>query len=555
MIRFTKLFTGFIVLFMLIVFSNVAWAQGNALDLETDEYVLINSSSMSEIEGTDEITFSAWICVGVDNYNLCPLVSKWGNSYSYRSSIQYFGNFSAFYFNLANGFNSYGYTLASANGWHHVAMVFDGNGSGNSGRLKGYMDGVSLSLFYNGTIPSTTTNASGPVELGKQYTAYNGGDLCLDEIRIFDAALSSSDITNNMYNYISTSTSNLVAYYKMDNSSGTTVTDAKGSYNGLLKDKAYGTFQRTNQWVTSTVPTKWDGSSSTAWETSANWSWGDRGPVAGQSVIVPNESNDPIISSSDVSIENLEVESGATLTINPDIALTLTGNLTNDGTITLKSTASGTGKLYDNGTISGGGDIEAERYLTSAEYHLVSAPVSGQNVSLFSDANAFKSYDETSPAYNGSVSGNFENGRGYSTLYNSGATKTFSGTVNTSNVSYGVTSTNYGWNIVGNPFPTSIDGSTFLSNNSGVIDGTMWLWIQNGNAYANTDYSTYTSAGVFTGGVGGVSFGGNVEVGQGFWVKANSASNVTFARSLRTTGDDTYFSPDFIVQKPEIITQ
>lgn len=59
------------------------------------------------------------------------------------------------YFEIGNGSNSYGYVSNNSTDWQHVAMVYDGNGSGNSGKLKAYINGIQQSLTYSGTIPNT----------------------------------------------------------------------------------------------------------------------------------------------------------------------------------------------------------------------------------------------------------------------------------------------------------------------------------------------------------------------------------------------------------------
>ena len=59
----------------------------------------------------------------------------------------------------------------------------------------------------------------------------------------------------------------------------------------------------------------WDGSSSTDWNTAANWST-NAVPTSSNDVIIPNVTNNPIITSSSDECHNLTIQSGGVLTSN-----------------------------------------------------------------------------------------------------------------------------------------------------------------------------------------------------------------------------------------------
>jgi hypothetical protein len=83
------------------------------------------------------------------------------------------------------------------------------------------------------------------------------------------------------------------------------------------------------------TPGVWTGNSNSSWTVNANWSCGFIPPTGGSNnVVIPATAlNMPIISTG-VTINNLTIESGATLFINTSSgSLTLTGNLMNNGTI------------------------------------------------------------------------------------------------------------------------------------------------------------------------------------------------------------------------------
>jgi hypothetical protein len=62
------------------------------------------------------------------------------------------------YASLANGAGSLGSVSKNITGWNHYCLAFDGSQSGNADRLKFYLNGISESLTFTGTIPATTSN-------------------------------------------------------------------------------------------------------------------------------------------------------------------------------------------------------------------------------------------------------------------------------------------------------------------------------------------------------------------------------------------------------------
>ena len=75
----------------------------------------------------------------------------------------------------------------------------------------------------------------------------------------------------------------------------------------------------------------WDGSSSTDWNTAANWSTNSV-PTSSNDVIIPDVTNDPIITSSSDVCQNLTIQSGGVLTSNNGSYKLTTASITvNDG--------------------------------------------------------------------------------------------------------------------------------------------------------------------------------------------------------------------------------
>ena len=129
--------------------------------------------------------------------------------------------------------------------WYHIAAVND------NGTRRLYLNGIEQTL--TGT-PLTVAVNSDPVCLGVDYLAdpryFNGK---IDEVRIWDKALTQQEIIDNMDVPLRGNESWLVAYYKLDEGTGITATDRRGNNDGTLHNMAE------DDWVVSTVPYFWDG--------------------------------------------------------------------------------------------------------------------------------------------------------------------------------------------------------------------------------------------------------------------------------------------------------
>jgi len=266
----------------------------------------------------------------------------------------------------------------------------------------------------------------------------------------------------------------------------------------------------------------------------------------------------------------------AALTISTDALLTVspTKNLTASGTTTLnsaqclvlKSDASGTASFIDNGTISGSGTAKIERYITpydvisDLKFHFLSCPIGTQAIepefidlssSLVTDFykwneadNVWVSYRKgdwllgenpdyflKNPAFTES---NFMQGSGYMVAYPSAFTKNFIGVpaTSTSGLSVDCYKTSGGWNLVGNPFPSSINWNSLSKSN---VDATLYYYDNSIPAYK---YYNTTS-----GGMGGATQ--FISPMQGFMVHASATGSLGMANGARThSGQDIFYKDE-----------
>lgn len=139
------------------------------------------------------------------------------------------------YFYVNNPDESYGiaYNAVSFGEWVHIAMVFDGSQSENKDKLKVFINGKQITLSFNGKIPSITASEQEIFSIG--HYSYRGG---IDEIRVWNDALTDVQISE-WFNRDLTSShpkyANILAYYPVNESSGTELPDKSGSNkNGTL---------------------------------------------------------------------------------------------------------------------------------------------------------------------------------------------------------------------------------------------------------------------------------------------------------------------------------
>ena len=118
--------------------------------------------------------------------------------------------------------------------WTHLAVVYDPTGAGFAAV---YINGIQVNVQNNGPNPLTTPVNQTPtsfnlgIRLGSTYPYYGS----MDEVRVWNKALSQTEIRTNMCKKLTGSESNLVAYWNFDQTSGTNLPDlTSNGYTGTL---------------------------------------------------------------------------------------------------------------------------------------------------------------------------------------------------------------------------------------------------------------------------------------------------------------------------------
>lgn len=262
----------------------------------------------------------------------------------------------------------------------------------------------------------------------------------------------------------------------------------------------------------------WDGSTSSDWNNSSNWV-GNAVPTTTDDVVIANVGTSPIISG-DFGVNDLEIASGAILTVNSGASLAIYG------------TASGTGQLSVKRNTTG-----------NKGYSIIGSPVTGPTIESLS-ADYFQDYDGTDFI---DATGSMIPGEGYFIGYNLASPEvTLTGTPVSGNVTRAVTNGNY--YLVANPYPAAISIENFLADNSSVITGSVYFWDDGGSnvgAQRGGDYVATTGLGVagtstanLGDGVNGITGSTPAENGyipsvQGVFVQATATGNVTFTPDMQ----------------------
>jgi hypothetical protein len=153
--------------------SWVAGKFGSALFYMSGQHVTVGDAHTN---GLTQFTFEAWIKRSAPGADVLIGEEETPSSdFSIESYTD--GNV---YLNIGDGTTiDDGYFASNDTKWHHVAFVFDGTLSGNSARLKGYLDGVLQTLHFDGTIPSSVHVNDTSFYLGKVASG------TIDDVRIF----------------------------------------------------------------------------------------------------------------------------------------------------------------------------------------------------------------------------------------------------------------------------------------------------------------------------------------------------------------------------------
>jgi hypothetical protein len=303
--------------------------------------------------------------------------------------------------------------------------------------------------------------------------------------------------------------------------------------------------------------TTWNGSS-----------WSNGIPTYGNSVIFSGN----YTSTTDMYACSILVTNNATVTFNNNVFVYNEITINTGSSFTLNNNNN---VLQINPLAVNIGNILVRRNTSTIvrlDHTLWSAPVTGQNIYNFSPqtlTHRFYTYDSATNTYLSatlSSTSGFLAAKGYAirAANNLSATipaewnGTFTGILNNGTYPFNLIHTTVNkFNLVGNPYPSTINATTFVTDNVSVIEGTLYFYAHtltmnaNGIFPTGTNYASWNA----TGGTAATAVAinspnyhtpavipnGSIQVGQGFFVIAKNDGVVQFNNLQRINNQDHQF--------------
>ena len=323
----------------------------------------------------------------------------------------------------------------------------------------------------------------------------------------------------------------------------------------------------------------------TTTSTDGGVSWDNGTPTAVKSAVFSGSTG---TIGADFAACSLRLTNNATVTVSSAVDVTLSGAITvdNGSTFTLANNAN----LLQSGTTnSNSGNIVVNRNSSAIkrlDYTLWSSPVAGQGLYAFSPftfGNRFYVYDTTTNFYSNSVGFNltgldsngvngtdsnnvpFATAKGYliRTPWNHPTTATiwngtFTGVPNNGDINYTMINgaAGYRFNLVGNPYPSPINMTQFVSDNSSTITGTLYFWRKTNGTTPSSIYCTWAGGTFVSNGEAQVvNPNGIIRTGQGFIVEAlASQTSLNFKNGQRSSDNaDQFFRMNNIANSPTTV--
>ena len=266
---------------------------------------------------------------------------------------------------------------------------------------------------------------------------------------------------------------------------------------------------------------KWEGGTSSDWDTPSNWS-SNMVPNSASVVTIPSGLSNYPTAASAVTVTSVDMAAGTSLI----------------STSTFSGTVKYTRTLAD----------------TANDWYLVSSPVNAQDIDAFilreglasgtgnNNIGLTERYNTSSDTWTyyqsgASGSGNFTPGKGYAIkLATAGEDIYFEGTIRNSDQLRTLMTSNNAYNLAANPYTSFMDTALMLAGNSGVLDSqTMWVW----NSSTDT-YDTKVTADAY-----------KLAPAQGFFVKSDGdTGDLALNQNYEVHNSSDTFQR--LVQRPEI---
>ena len=326
--------------------------------------------------------------------------------------------------------------------------------------------------------------------------------------------------------------------------------------NPYLATLIWGGPQAPDTWNTLSCPntTIWDG-----------FSWSNGVPDKGVKAIISGN----FTSSGDLNACSLSITGSSQVILQSNHTFTIVRNLNVDPTASF--TIQNNANLVQINHVSNSGNITLMREsapILRLDYTAWSAPVSNQNLLAFSPntlSNRFYEYISSgttpSTAYisiNPSLN-NFLATKGYvirsPNNWSSSISSPYFGTfVGIPNNGEYFSPINLGYNLLGNPYPATIQASHFIGLNRTIE--TLYFWTHTsqaiGGLYPMNNFASYTNLGGVAAAAGGQIPDGTIKPGQGFYLYSSENTTAWFHNALRYDVKNSQFFRNELAENKDV---
>ncbi|MHC4738742.1 MAG: LamG domain-containing protein [Planctomycetota bacterium] len=230
---------------------------GTALDFDgLDDYVNVSNETNFDFERTDSFSILLWAKLSEITF-FSPIISKESHSGNYRGyEMRIIGD--KLRIILRNSFQPSNQIRVDstislfAERWYYLGFTYDG--SSEAAGVKMYINGFpeTVSIASNDLTGSILNNV--PITIGSRT---GGGDFfngVIDDVRIYDRALSGEEIWVIMHTRPESGDPNLVGYWDFDEGEGQAVYDISGTGNDGQLGSGPGEDDSDPAWVWSDAP-------------------------------------------------------------------------------------------------------------------------------------------------------------------------------------------------------------------------------------------------------------------------------------------------------------
>ena len=255
LLKMKKIYLFFLALFIF----TFAEAQNNCLDFDgINDYVSVSDDNSIDFGTSTDFTIEAWIKFSSsDNYDgIISKGSSGGGSIWTGYQFIIYDNKLALELNngiagnllgpLASQGSLIGNTALNDGIWHHVAVAV----SRTLNNVKFYVDGVEDASVNNTKIGTNNLDNSADLHIGadRETLIFYSGNI--EEVKIWNDVRTESEIRANMYNELAGTESNLFAYYRFNEITGTIANDSQSASNN---DGTLTNMDGNTDWVTSSA--------------------------------------------------------------------------------------------------------------------------------------------------------------------------------------------------------------------------------------------------------------------------------------------------------------